>query len=274
MSMPHELVFVRHGQSEANVVQATHKAGGIHPNEQEILARPDWQQRLSAKGVEQAKIAREWIEKELGGAASFDLRYVSSFLRARETAAHIGGPEVTGWRKDDRIVERNWGVYGKASPEERERLFALTTLQKQVDPLNAGLDGGEALLSGVLLRERDFLDTLHREAADKRVIAVTHGEFMWTARYDLERMSPEQWQELDNDDTQRIKNCAVLHYSRINPEDATDIRKPMKWVRIVYPDDPTGSPNAGEWQEIPDRKMSSGADLLEEVGQFPRLIGD
>lgn len=274
MSMPHELVFVRHGQSEANVVQAAHKKGIIHPNEQEILARPDWQQRLSPKGVEQAKVAREWIEKELGGVASFDLRYFSSFVRARETAVHIGGLDVDEWCRDDRIVERNWGVYGKASAEERERLYALTTLQRKLDPLNVGLDGGEALLSGVLLRERDFLHTLHREAAEKRVIAVTHGEFMWTARYDLERMSPEQWQELDNDDSQRIKNCAVLHYSRINPDDPIDIRKPMKWVRVVYPDNPAGSPNAGEWQEIPDRKMSSGTDLLKEVDQFPRLIGD
>lgn len=274
MSMPYRLTFVRHGQSEANVVQATHKAGGVHPNEQEILARPDWQQRLSAKGVEQARIAREWLEKEIGGVAAYDLRYVSYFLRGRETAVHLGGLETTGWRRDDRIVERNWGVYGRATAEEKEDRFALTTLHKQLDPLNAGLDGGESLTSGVLMRERDFLHTLHREAADKTALVVTHGEFMWTVRYDIERMAPEDWQDLDEDPTQKIRNCAVLDYSRVNPEDSEDIRKPMKWMRLIYPDNEAESPYGGKWQEIPDRKEVSGADLLEQVNRFPTLIGD
>lgn len=79
MAMPNELVFVRHGQSEANIIQKADKNGERHVMEQQINNRPDWQQRLSSLGIEQAKMARQWIERHLGGAASFDFKYVSPF---------------------------------------------------------------------------------------------------------------------------------------------------------------------------------------------------
>ena len=47
MSMPNELVFVRHGQSEANVIQKADKSGIRHEMEEHINDRPDWRQRLS-----------------------------------------------------------------------------------------------------------------------------------------------------------------------------------------------------------------------------------
>jgi hypothetical protein len=41
MAMPNHLVFIRHGQSEANVVQQADKDGHIHEMADSINDRPD-----------------------------------------------------------------------------------------------------------------------------------------------------------------------------------------------------------------------------------------
>jgi broad specificity phosphatase PhoE len=96
MAMPIDLVFVRHGQSEANIVQVADKDGFAHEMHEEVNERPDWEQRLSRLGIQQAHKAKDWVDQNLGGAESFDFRYFSPFLRTRETAAYIGGPDCGG----------------------------------------------------------------------------------------------------------------------------------------------------------------------------------
>ncbi len=61
-------------------------------------------------------------------------------------------------------------------------------------------------------RFRDFQGTLHREADGKRVLVVTHGDFMGVARYNLERLLPEQFEKNEDEPSQEIKNCAICHY--------------------------------------------------------------
>ena len=72
---------------------------------------------------------------------------------------------------------------------------------------------------------------------DKRVLAVSHGEFMWAMRFVVERMLPQKWQELDKNKKMRIGNCYILWYSRRNPADPTDVRTSLSdgWRRIVDP---------------------------------------
>jgi hypothetical protein len=77
MAMPNDLVLVRHGQSEANIIQKADKAASPHPREADLNDRPDWQQRLSPLGIEQAKRARTWIDENLGGVGSFGASGVS-----------------------------------------------------------------------------------------------------------------------------------------------------------------------------------------------------
>jgi len=175
--MPRDLVFVRHGQSEANVVQSADKEGLVHEQRDAISERPDWTQRLSRLGIEQARQAKEWIDLNLGGASSFDFRYFSPFLRTRETAAHIGGSDCGDWIIEDRVVERSWGIYGSLPRADREEMFGLTTKMYKQSPWYTKLEGGESRYE-VSHRFRDFQGTLHREGAGKRVLVVTHGDFM------------------------------------------------------------------------------------------------
>lgn len=271
MSMPNDLVFVRHGQSEANIVQKADKQGELHEAAAQVNERPDWQHRLSAKGVGQAEAAKRWIDVHLGGAQSFDGKYLSPFLRTRETAAHIGGQDCGGWTVDDRVVERSWGVYGTVPRAEQRKQFPLTSKLHEATPWYVRFDGGESM-PDVYGRFRDFQGTLHREQSGRRVIVVSHGDFINVARYGIERMLPEQWEEMDKDPRYTIRNCSITHYSRVNPDDPSDIRDKLRWRRIIYPDALTESPDGGVWVGLPERQRFSGQDLLAQAQQASRLL--
>ena len=271
MTMPREIVFARHGQSEANVVQKYENPDVDPEVKQQIFARPDWQNRLTALGVEQADIAKTVIDRELGGLASFDALYVSPFMRTRETAAHMGGIDQGGWTIDDRLVERSWGIYGKVSRAEQRSQFPLTEAEKLANPWYARLDGGESM-PDVYERFRDFQATLHREQADKRVFVVTHGDFMNAARYGLERMLPEEWEDIDSDRMFTVRNCMMIDWSRANPNDPEEVRNKIGWRRYINPLDLANAPFDGQWVELKARQRYFGYELLKQAERSPRLI--
>lgn len=271
MTMPKDLLFIRHGQSEANIVQKRDDHGVEPQVAESIMARPDWQNRLTEKGVEQAKLAKEFIDRELGGLASFNALYVSPAFRTRETAAYVGGLELDGWTIDDRIIERSWGLYGKVPRAEQRALYPRTAAEKAANPWFIRLDGGESM-PDVYARFRDFQGTLHREQADQRVAIVSHGDFINAARYGLERMTPEEWEKLDSDPAYVMRNCTLLHYTRVNPNDPNDIRDKLHWRRYTYPDNIKSSPDNGEWVELAERRRYTGAELLRQAARAPRLL--
>ncbi|MBC7764787.1 histidine phosphatase family protein [Microbacteriaceae bacterium] len=271
MAMPNELVFIRHGESEANIVQKRDDHNLDPEIVKQLFLRPDWKHRLTPAGEEQAKGARIWLEKNLGEAASFDAIYVSPFLRTRETAAHITGLDQDGWTFDDRLAERSWGVYGKLPRAEQRAQFPRTAEEKQLNPWYTRLDGGESM-PDVYARFRSFQETLHRERPGGRVLAVTHGDFINAARYGIERMTPEEWEALDENPKYTVRNCTILEYSRINPADQEDVREKIHWRRYTYPNAPESSPDGGEWVELAARRRYSGRELISQVERIPRLI--
>jgi broad specificity phosphatase PhoE len=271
MAMPNELVLIRHGESEANIVQKRDDHGVDPEITRNLFLRPDWKHRLTPAGVEQATQAGEWIAAHIGGVASFDALYVSPFLRTRETAAYLGGMEQGDWTIDDRLVERSWGVYGKLPRAEQRAEYPRTAEEKRLNPWYTRLDGGESM-PDVYARFRSFQETLHRERAGQRVLAVTHGDFINATRYGVERMTPEEWEQLDEDARYTIRNCTILQYSRINPHDPEDIRDKIHWRRYTYPNNPAASPDGGEWIELAARRRYLGSELLKQVEVSARLI--
>jgi broad specificity phosphatase PhoE len=275
MAMPRHLVLVRHGESEANVVQQADKAGVPLDVPDEVVTavrnRPDWMQRLSPHGVRQAEIAGSWILQNISPLEAFDARYSSAFLRARDTIVHMGGAGLK-WRAHNMLHERDWGAFGAVSRAEQAELFARTVALKQAAPLYARLDGGEALADSVALRVRDFRTTLRNKWDNKRVIAVAHGDTLSVVRYIFEEMLPEQWHEMDADRSQRLGNCAILEYARENPWDERDVRPYLGWRRITQPDDPDSSPFGGEWMPLPDNRFMTGAQVLASTAVAPRLL--
>ena len=72
MTMPRDLLFIRHGESEANIVQKRDDHGVESTVAAALFGRPDWQHRLSSSGVEQAKSAGKWLRQNIGDIALFD----------------------------------------------------------------------------------------------------------------------------------------------------------------------------------------------------------
>ncbi|MEI8080521.1 MAG: histidine phosphatase family protein [Actinomycetes bacterium] len=270
MTLPIDLVFVRHGQSEANIVQEREKRDRSTQAPEGYYDRPDWQFRLSDRGREQARAAADHFDGGL--VRHFDTGYVSPFIRARETASLLGGPDFR-WLVDDRLKERDWGFYGAVPAHVRAEKFPHADRLRQLSPWYAQMDGGESLATDVFARVRDFLGTLHRERADQRVIVVTHGEFMWTARYVLERMLPEEWEALDADRSVRIRNCTLLEYSRRDPQTGA-VQPALGWRRITYTDVKGCSPHGGQWQPLGPRRRFSGAQLAQMVEQVEPMVVD
>lgn len=271
MAMPNNLIFVRHGESELNVMHRHEKRDVEYEKPQGHDELHDWQFRLSPKGVEQAKAAGKWLLQHAIAPEDFDHRYVSTFMRARETAAHVGGVDAL-WKVDDRLKERDWGIYGATPFEDRAGLFASTERLRGLSSLYTRLDGGESLGDNVLVRIRDWLGTLHRDAEGQSALAVAHGELIWTARYIIERMLPEEWDEVEEDKSQKIRNCSITWYSRVNPTDPEEISKHIKWRKMIYPDNESQSPFGGEWVELPGKRYFSGEMLLESVEKVTPLL--
>lgn len=269
--MPIDLVLLRHGESEANIAQRLQKAGRDNEAPEALLQRHDWEHRLTEKGVGQAALAGAWIAQNICPVNAFDLRYASKFIRTRETAANLGGVSCE-WLLDDRLKERDWGIYGTTPYDKRRERYEATEQLRSQNSWYTRLDGGEALADNVLARVRDWFATLHRDASEKRVLAVTHGEFMWTVRGLVEQMLPEEWHDIEKDKTQRLANCAILWYSRANPEDPSDVAPYIKWRRMIYPDDITRSPFGGEWCELPGKRRFTTLQLQESVDEVPRLL--
>lgn len=273
MSMPQDLVLVRHGESEGNVVQRAYKHGELTELPSNFLDTHDWHYHLTPEGVAQAQAAGRWLTAQFGEIAeSFDEHYVSPYIRTRETAAHLGG-SACAWLVDERLRERDWGVYNSVEPDERKKFFPHTERVRKQTSLRWRPDGGESLMSEVMLRYRDWLDTLNREQSDKRVLAVSHGELMWVARYVHERMLPEEWEAADEDRSQRLVNTAILWYSRRNPENPDHVDPHIRWRKIVCPFDDSLSPFNGEWVELEStgKRRLSGAQLLETTERVPRM---
>ncbi|MCA9348740.1 histidine phosphatase family protein [Candidatus Saccharibacteria bacterium] len=265
MSMPLNIVLIRHGQSEINLIHKAERSGKLHEAHDVVYANHDWQHRLTDLGISQAKSAGKWLKDNLKTPDKFDRAYVSTYQRAIETAYYVGD-EHTMWHVDDRFRERDWGEFGATPEEERKRKFPYTIAAQESNYFYTSLNGGESL-STVQMRVRDIIGTFHRDLAGKDVIAVCHGELMMVIRYVLERLMPEEAVEIDRQ--QDMKNCTIIHYSRVNPDDPKDIAKHIGWMRMIYPYDESNSPHGGKWQPIIEKRVLSGAQLKRRLQLTP-----
>jgi NAD+ kinase len=266
--MPEDLVLLRHGQSEANIIQQRFKAdpGSLAPDG--FFDRHDSDMRLSARGRDQARAAGDWLRRH--GLASFDRYYASPHARTAETAA---GLALNGdWRLDVRWRERDWGEFGVLNHVDRADRFALSQKLKDQNKWYWCPPGGESLATGVHGRFRDILSTLHRECGGQRVLAVTHAEMIDVARFVLERLTPQQWLDQDADPSYHVRNCQILHYTRRDPvSGALDPR--IRWMRSICPWDEAASWQGGAWLAI-DRRQYGDDELWDLVQRYPLLLAD
>lgn len=309
--MPVDLVLVRHGQSEGNIAVKAALNGDESFYTDAFVNTPGHQWRLSQKGRDQAACTGAWLREQFidnPRLGPFDRHYVSPFVRTRETAALLDVHWTTParriafaglslpfsctkqthqprWYLNRSLRERNWGWIDtlpksrfNTSPE-----FALSRKQQDNDPLYWTPPGGESIADVAENRVRNFLDTLHREMTGRRVIAVTHGEWMSAFRTIIERLDDDQFADIDADSGESIHNCEVFHYTRRNPHvrHGSDISGRVEWVRRARPieqPDGTFTMEVGEWRHIdfdfPDNDaLLASLPTLDEANAPEEALG-
>lgn len=265
MTLPIDVMFVRHGQSEGNLAKRLSEKGDHEAHKRAHVGRHTRSMRLTALGREQAVAVSRWLTAEGG---HFDRCVVSEYARAMETAALLSIPRAE-WYRTPELTERSWGEVDGCTEQERAERFGEALRMRDVEPFFWAPLSGESFLD-LCIRLRTVLDTLHRECADKRVIIVCHGEVMWAFRVLIERMSQQRFKELhlSQDPIDRLHNCEVLHYSRRNP-DTQQLDAHANWMRRVRPAEDNWTTG---WQPV-ERRRYSNRELLEIVrDEYPAVL--
>ena len=271
--MPDHLVFVRHGESEGNFVRSAYKEGDESFLTPEFRDRPGHEWRLTPTGEGQAHAAGLWIQEHIigqYGLPGFDRYMYSPHRRTRETAAHLQLPNAD-WRLNRQLREREWGELSGLVEEEHKAEYPRNYGWMKADPLHWAPPGGESVSQVADYRIRGVLDTIARDHDEKGMesfLLSTHGELIWAARLVLDYMFNETYMAAEHDQSQKINNCQVVHWTRLDPE--TGDRAPyLRWSRSVWP---WKNPDeTGEWR-ISSRQTLTNEELLAQVETLPRLF--
>lgn len=284
MQIPENLIFLRHGQSEANLLHKQEQSGSFDTSSyrDEILLRADWHHRLTKKGIQQSLLAGETIKRLYGGLSYFDHLYVSPYYRTRETAGlvdKINQDEnqavmpTARWELNDQLVDRSWGTDSQLSNKERRERFPESVELLHQTPWFAKYNNGENMLD-VTARLTGFIDSL-KQTNSNNVLAVTHEGPMSAARYIIEDMRPEEWERSSRDPEHAIRNATLLHYSRSDPHNKLKSQPYYAWRRMLYTDKlKKDSPDNGNWVKLDRRTRYTGAELLRQVGGISPIIID
>jgi broad specificity phosphatase PhoE len=144
-----------------------------------------------------------------------DVIMVSPYLRTIETLNQIikGWPDIKNVPQfpDERIREQehglsllynDWRIFNVLHPEQKK-------LYELLGPYWYQFPQGESVAE-VRERCRDEVAMLIREFANKHVLLITHHLTILSFRSNLERLSPEEFIELD--EKFKPKNCGITKY--------------------------------------------------------------
>lgn len=268
MTLPIDLVLVRHGESEGNVAKRLSEKGDHSVMTPEFRGRHTASYRLTNKGREQAKSAGLWIQQEFfDNSFGFDQYMVSEYIRAMETAGYLDLPDAR-WFGQYNLTERDWGDLDRFTEEERVRRYAENLSLRDIEPFFWRPPNGESFAQLTFRFDR-VLDTLHR-GNSQRALLVCHGEVMWAARVAIERMSQERFRELhlSKNPDHRIHNCQIIHYTRRNPKTG-ELSQYANWRRMIRPtEDPV---RIFPWEQI-ERPVYTNEDLLEIASRVQAMV--
>src|SRR3989338_8127735 len=148
---PVDLILVRHGQSEGNLAIKSSNEGDNKFFTPEFRNRHSRAFRLTDKGIKQAEAAGRWIRDNIP--MPLDRFYVSDYIRAKETAAHLDLPNAV-WRVEFHLRERDHALIDNCPDDEKKSLFKLEQRQYDADPFLAYPAGGGESLASLCLRQK------------------------------------------------------------------------------------------------------------------------
>lgn len=256
---PLELVFVRHGESEGNVAVEAMEHGDSSHFTEEFAKRHSSTYDLTPLGIEQAKAAGKWIRENIHG-GKFDTYYCSTYIRARKTAGHLMLPDAK-WYVRDYIREHDWGNLDGMTDEERREKYPEAMKKRDINKYYFASPGGESLADMVIRVRVGILTTLYRDLPNGCGIIVTHGNIMWPVRIIMESWIPEQFQAIRDrrDPADKINNCQIFQYTRIDPQTGQETEK-FNWMRSICPW--KLDPKLNVWRPIAHKKYSNQELIL------------
>jgi NAD+ kinase len=261
-----DLVLVRHGESEGNVARELSIKGDHSLFSGEFKNRHSSKWRLTDRGREQSEAAGEWLRTN--DLTYFDRYLVSEYLRAMETAARMNLPDAQ-WYAEMLLRERDWGQMDLMSEDERSNKMYDELKRRDLDGFYYAPPGGESM-AAVAQRADRLLGTLHRECPGKKVLVVCHGEFMWSMRTRLERMSQDTFRELQMSGrmVDQLHNAHILQYTRKDPSTGK-VAPFFTHMRSVCPWNEKLSPKG--WIQI-TRPVYDNEMMLAIAERVPRMI--
>lgn len=237
MKWPNTFTWVRHGKSKWNELKQNIENDPLWPDflkEYERNYRSPQTKKLARSILGRYKPS--WSDEhtplsDLGEIQSIktgpylkdliklpDVVYVSTFLRCRQTYQNlcVGWPELKAVQVyfDERVIERDvgiraryghWKIFNVFNPEQKEFYDELgpTAYYRCRYPQGENVPD-------VMRRVHELFDTVIREYAGCEVLVISHGVCIMSMRATLERMSPEEFVQLDK--TNSPKNCSVTIY--------------------------------------------------------------
>ncbi len=267
LTMPIQLVFVRHGESEGNKAKSLYKKGIQDLFTKKFLDRHSSEFRLTDRGREQAKIAGRWIRENI--AETFDFYSTSEYVRAMETAGLLGFPGAL-WERDLDLRERDYGFADLLHPDQRRTEYATELQRFKKNKLINPIPGGGESIAHMRQRGARIFARLSRRFPNGTAILGSHGDFIWGCRMDLEHITMAKFLKMreSKNPFDRIHNCQVIQYSRVNPNNG-EVANYYKWMRSVCPSDLSLSSNV--WMPIVRRKFTN-EELLVEADKYPRCV--
>lgn len=182
---PTQVIFVRHGQSEDNVLG---RLSGWSDSP------------LTALGQQQAERTAAWLAEHYRPSAL----YVSTLSRARQTAApliHVTGLEP---RPRHELRELFFGdLDGLTVAEIEERFPGVWPVASNEFDLDYGFPNGEVRRE-FYRRVRAAYDDIIREHAGESVIVVTHGGFISSLLAHLVDGDFRLWRDYN------VRNCGIV----------------------------------------------------------------
>lgn len=218
MDRPALLVLVRHGESHMNVA----KKDNIYvPQDSAGLVKgiPDHKVELTGRGKQQALQTGIYLREKFG---TFDVVYDSGYARTRQTRegllAAYSADELahTKIRQSHLIRERERGYTFDMTTREAETHFPwLKNYYDTFGHFYARPPGGQSQ-ADLCDQVQRFIGLLFAQRAGEKVLVVTHGHTLRAFRFNLEKWTPEQYDESVNNGC-KFDNCGITAY-RLNPQ--------------------------------------------------------
>lgn len=272
------MVFMRHLESESNLVHALLKQGvALDPGLLErFRQRRDSAQRLSERAADQAPVVARWITRHLIEsypelANGFDIYRTSPYTRCMESVGLVALniPQFGRFKKEMRLRERDRGAEGPLTRAEHRKQYPINAARLAADSLMWIPVEGESVDNVATTRVRSLLGMIrrqHEEEGNHSFFAVTHGELMMALMAALYNWGPDEWAVESTSPHNGIGNGGLLHLSTANPGSGQpDGELHMRLANPLIDDGP------GEWRTIvvPDY---SPEELLEQAQSHDRIF--